>query len=114
LRLSEHDLDRNEMLRTDLCNRLRIHAPAKRPIPERGAFAATDRPRGPWSSITKPPAARPAPYFLAETRPQVDARLTTPIELRARCSRRRRIGDDRAPLRAVLPVPRRFRPRARL
>jgi hypothetical protein len=32
-------------------------------------------------------AARPAPRLLAEVRPQVDARLTTPIELRARCSR---------------------------
>jgi hypothetical protein len=34
---------RNEMLLTDFCNQRSIHAPAKRSIPERGAFAATDR-----------------------------------------------------------------------
>jgi hypothetical protein len=38
-------VDRDKMLRTDFCNQRAIHAPAKRSIPERGAFAATDRPR---------------------------------------------------------------------
>ena len=36
---------RDKMLRPDFCNQRAIHAHAKRPIPERGAFAATDRPR---------------------------------------------------------------------
>ena len=36
---------RDKMLLTDFCNQRVIHAPAKRSIPERGAFAATDRPR---------------------------------------------------------------------
>jgi hypothetical protein len=35
----------DEMLLPDFCNQRAIHAHAKRSIPERGAFAATDRPR---------------------------------------------------------------------
>jgi hypothetical protein len=50
------------MLLTDFCNQRAIHAPMKRSIPERGAFAATDRPRALWLSFTGSHAdARPAP-----------------------------------------------------
>jgi hypothetical protein len=57
--------------------------------------------------------ARPASRCLAATRPQVDARLTTPIELRIHCSR---IPLSRKPRTAPggAPEPRRYRPRARL
>jgi hypothetical protein len=79
------------MLLSDFCNQRAIHAHAKRPIPERGAFAATDRPRARCAFVTKAHAShgrrRPllSSYLAVATealRPQVDARLTTPIELR--------------------------------
>jgi len=45
VRLSASGMRRDKMLLTDFCNQRAIHVPAKRSIPERGAFAATDRPR---------------------------------------------------------------------
>jgi hypothetical protein len=44
-RLSAPAGSRDKMLLSDFCNQRVIHAHAKRSIPERGAFAATDRPR---------------------------------------------------------------------
>jgi hypothetical protein len=49
-----------------------------------------------------------------QVRPQVDARLTTPIELRARCSRSPLFREETRTAPGGAPVPRRCRPRVRL
>ena len=95
------------MLLTDFCNRLTTRAPVDRPIPEREAFAVTDRYRAslrPTVRCASTPFAVPAPCCLAATRPQIDMRLTAHTELRLHRSQPRPIsGQGRAPLRVVLP-----------
>ena len=107
------------MLLTNFCNRRTTRTPVNRSIPEREAFTVTDRHRAPLRPTREDGPQRflaaSAPSCLAATRPQVDVRLTALIELRLHRSQPYLVSEkNRAPLRAVLPCPRRCRPRARL
>jgi hypothetical protein len=109
--------DGEKMLLTDFCNRLTTRAPVDRLIPERAAFTVlTDNARHCGPRVDLSTFACSASNHLAATRPQVDVRLTARIELRPRRSQPGLISEPlpNPAFRAGLPLPRRFRPRARL
>jgi len=88
---------------------------ATRSTRERGAFAARPTPRDVATQRIGPHRPRgQAPSHLAATRPQVDARLTARLELRFRRARFSVFRREPDTVMSGIPVPRRFRPRARL
>jgi len=103
------------MLLTDVCNRHSIRAPENRSTPEPAAFAAATT--SAMRQEREPRAIRTAASdHLAAIRPQVEQRLTAPLQLRTGqpASLHSFIEEERAPLESGASLPRRSRPRTGL